>query len=75
MRPIDAGGTRLRVLATESVRAWHRLTLSNYRGRGEGRVAAAPGALAQKKFARARKPQVQAETLRPSPRGRVTAYT
>jgi hypothetical protein len=29
-------------------------------------VAAAPGAPAQRKFARARKPQVQAETLRPS---------
>jgi hypothetical protein len=34
----------------------------------EGRVAAAPGAPAQKKLARARKPQVQADTLRPSPR-------
>ncbi len=31
-------------------------------GRREGRVAAAPGAPAQKKFARARKPQVQAVT-------------
>jgi hypothetical protein len=58
--------TYIRTLATESARAWHRLTLSNYRGRREGRVAAAPGALAQRKFARARKPQVQADTLRPS---------
>src|ERR1700758_1807889 len=39
---------------------------SKSRGRREGRVAAAPGAPAQKKFARAREPQVQTETLRPS---------
>src|ERR1700751_3438163 len=32
------------------------------RGRREGRVAAAPGGLAQKEFARARRPQVQAVT-------------
>jgi len=41
---------------------------SENRGCREGRVAAAPGAPAQKKLARARKPQVQADTLRPSPR-------
>src|ERR1700747_557502 len=35
---------------------------SKVRGRREGRVAAAPGAPAQRKFARARKPQVQAVT-------------
>jgi hypothetical protein len=39
---------------------------SKYRGRREGRVAAAPGALAQKTIARARKPQVQAGSHRPS---------
>src|SRR6201997_3008892 len=36
------------------------------RGCREGRVAAAPGAPAQKKFARAREPQVQADTHPPS---------
>src|SRR5271169_5274885 len=35
-------------------------TLLKNRGRREGRVAAAPGAPAQKKLARAREPQVQA---------------
>jgi hypothetical protein len=34
----------------------------DHRGHREGRVAAAPGALAQKEFARAREPQVQAVT-------------
>ena len=38
------------------------ITLLEVRGRREGRVAAAPGALAQKITAQARKPQVQAVT-------------
>jgi hypothetical protein len=36
------------------------ITLSKYRGRGEDRVAACTRALAQRRIARARKPQVQA---------------
>ena len=36
------------------------VTLRKCRGRREGRVAAAPGAPAQRKFARAQEPQVQA---------------
>src|SRR5271165_4117057 len=38
------------------------ITLLKHRGRREGRVAAVPGAPAQRKFARAREPQVQAVT-------------
>jgi hypothetical protein len=45
----------------------HPLPSSKIGGRREGRVAAAPGAPAQRKFARARKPQVQAVITPASP--------
>ena len=64
-----------RVLAARFARVMPRIsTLLECRGYREGRVAAAPGAPAQRRIARAREPQVQAETLRPSLRSGFTAY-
>ena len=54
-----------RVLAAHFARALPVILPSTDRGRREGRVAAAPGAPAQKGFARARKPRVQAVTTGP----------
>ena len=51
------------------------LSLRKIGGRREGRVAAAPGAPAQKIFARARKPQVQAVITPAFPARWFTAYT
>jgi hypothetical protein len=56
----DVGETCVLVLATHSARALHQHHPQKVRGRREGRVAAAPGAPAQRVIARARKPQVQA---------------
>ena len=48
------------------VRALHQPSPSKSRGRRESRVAAAPGASAQRDCAKARRPQVQAGSNRPS---------
>jgi hypothetical protein len=59
-RSLSQGITSVSVPAAPFARVVHQHDPLEYRGRREDRVAAAPGALAQKKFARARKPQVQA---------------
>jgi len=58
----DVGETGVRLPAAEFARVLLTITLSESRGSREGRVAAAPGAPAQRKFARAREPQVQTVT-------------
>ena len=58
----DVGETGVRLPAAEFARVLLTITLFESRGSREGRVAAAPGAPAQRKFARAREPQVQTVT-------------
>ena len=58
--------TSVSVPAAPFARVVHQHDPLEYRGRREDRVAAAPGAPAQRKFARAREPQVQAGSARPS---------
>jgi hypothetical protein len=57
-----SGETYVLVLAAQFARVLNHVSPSKIGGRREGRVAAAPGAPAQRRIARARKPQVQAVT-------------
>jgi len=57
---MPTGETYVLVLAAQFARVLNHVSPSKIGGRGEGRVAAAPGAPAQRRIARARKPQVQA---------------
>jgi len=71
----DVESTHVSILAAQSARALHRLALIKNRGRREGRLAAAPGAAAQRNLRERAMTTGTGGDNRPSLRDGFTAYT